>query len=181
MPWPIHWSISRKTGINDSPLAVRAYHTWQTASLPVADGRSLTITATPARHGPHGAEAYSGQVCGFVLSWDNGASQAVYFSGDTVWYEELTQIAQRFEVRVALLNLGAARVPVIGPVDLTMNAGGAIEAARTFPAATLVPAHVEGWAHFSESQAQASQVLDQAGLTRRILWLRPGVPTRLEW
>jgi L-ascorbate metabolism protein UlaG (beta-lactamase superfamily) len=155
--------------------------TWQTASLQAADGQRLTITATPARHGPHGAEAYSGQVSGFVLSWEGEGDRALYFSGDTVWYEELTQVAQRFEVRVALLNLGAARLEVVGPVDLTMNAEGATEAARTFPAATLVPAHVEGWAHFSESQAQANQVLAQAGLDNRFLWLKPGVPTPLDY
>jgi L-ascorbate metabolism protein UlaG (beta-lactamase superfamily) len=154
--------------------------TWQTASLQTADGRHLTITATPARHGPHGAEAYSGQVCGFVLNWEQESSGTLYFSGDTVWYEEIAQIAQLFEVGVALLNLGAARLEIIGPVDLTMNAQGAIEAARTFPLATLVPAHVEGWAHFSESGTQANQVLAQAGLTHRFKWLQPGVPTLLE-
>jgi L-ascorbate metabolism protein UlaG (beta-lactamase superfamily) len=153
--------------------------TWQTASLRTPDGQTLTITATPARHGPHGAEAYSGQVSGFVLSWEGEAGRALYFSGDTVWYEELTQVAQRFEVGVALLNLGAARLQVIGPVDLTMNAEGAVEAARTFASATLVPVHVEGWAHFSESPAQATQLLAQAGLTHRFLWLKPGVPTLL--
>jgi L-ascorbate metabolism protein UlaG (beta-lactamase superfamily) len=154
---------------------------WQTASLQTADGQRLTITATPARHGPHGAEAYSGQVAGFVLSWEQEASRTLYFSGDTVWYEELTQVAQRFEVGVALLNLGAARLEVLGPVDLTMNAQGAIKAARTFLAATLVPVHVEGWAHFSESQAQANQLLTQAGLINRFVWLKPGVPALLEY
>ncbi len=55
--------------------------TWQTASLQTADGRRLTITATPARHDPHGAEAYSGQVCGFVLHWEQESGRTLYFSG----------------------------------------------------------------------------------------------------
>jgi hypothetical protein len=91
--------------------------TWQTASLQTADGQKLTITATPAQHGPHGAEVYSGQVSGFVLSWEEEVSRVLYFSGDTVRYEELTQVAQQFEVGVALLNLGAARLEVIGSIE----------------------------------------------------------------
>src|SRR6185437_15864756 len=32
------------------------------------NGRSLMVTATPARHGPHGIEPLSGDVIGFVLA-----------------------------------------------------------------------------------------------------------------
>jgi len=154
---------------------------WETASLRTATGQQLTITATPARHGPHGAEAYSGHVTGFVLSQDHPDSRAFYVSGDTVWYEELSQIARQFQVGAALLNLGAARIDMIGPIDLTMNAQGAIEAARTFDKAILMPVHVEGWTHFSESPAEVKKVLAQAGLTKRFQWLRPGVATQLTY
>ena len=35
-------------------------------------------------------------------------------SGDTVWYQGVVEVAQRFKVRVAMLHLGAARVPEVG-------------------------------------------------------------------
>ena len=152
---------------------------WQEAYLSAHSGKRLKIIATPARHGPDGAEQYSGEVTGFVLTWANETSRAVYFSGDTVWYDELTKIPQRFDVGVALLNLGAARLDALGPVDLTMNARGALEAARVFDSATLVPVHVDGWAHFSESQAAVAQVFAQEDLTSRLHWLEPGVPAVL--
>ena len=47
-------------------------------------GRSLTITATPARHGPAGIEPLSGDVIGFVVSSSRAGSRPVYISGDTV-------------------------------------------------------------------------------------------------
>jgi L-ascorbate metabolism protein UlaG (beta-lactamase superfamily) len=41
---------------------------WDTKQLIGADGKKLTITATPARHGPAGIEPMSGDVIGFVLT-----------------------------------------------------------------------------------------------------------------
>jgi L-ascorbate metabolism protein UlaG (beta-lactamase superfamily) len=149
---------------------------WASAYLTAPGGRRLKITATPCRHGPVGAEAYSGEVTGFVLEWDDDiAAGAVYVAGDTVWYEGVAEVARRFDVRVALVNLGAAQLDLIGPVDLTMNAAGAVETARAFAGAVLVPAHYEGWAHFREPAAEVARVFAEAGLTNRLLWLKPGI------
>ncbi len=153
---------------------------WETAFLTAPGGRRLKITATPARHGPHGAEAFSGEVTGFVLEWEDEPGAALYVSGDTVWYEGVAEVARRFAVRVAVLNLGAARIALIGPVDLTMNAAGALETARAFPAAVLVPAHYEGWAHFQEPGAEVVRAFAAAGVPNRLLWLAPGVPTAVD-
>jgi hypothetical protein len=54
---------------------------WQTVTL-AKDGRSIRITATPARHGPAGIEPFAGEVVGFVLSLDK--ADAIYITGDTV-------------------------------------------------------------------------------------------------
>jgi L-ascorbate metabolism protein UlaG (beta-lactamase superfamily) len=56
---------------------------WATTELAGKDGRSLTITATPARHGPAGIEPMSGDVIGFVLTLKD-QSPPIYISGDTV-------------------------------------------------------------------------------------------------
>src|SRR6185295_11853354 len=58
---------------------------WQSAEVAAPDGRTLRITATPARHGP--PQADRGPVVGFVLAFDDEPGQAVYLSGDTVWYD----------------------------------------------------------------------------------------------
>jgi L-ascorbate metabolism protein UlaG (beta-lactamase superfamily) len=171
---------TNQSAANLGPNAI-GLNPWETHQLTAPDGRTLIITATPGRHGPVGIEPVAGDVTGFVLAWADEPRPALYISGDTVWYEGVAEVARRFEVGVALLNLGAARLEPVGPIDLTMNAEGAIETMRAFGSATLVPAHYEGWAHFSESQTAASRVLTEAGLTDRIHWLERGLPAVLTY
>ena len=140
---------------------------WQSTNLTGRDGSTLRVTATPARHGP--AHLDRGPVIGFVLERE-GEAGAVYLSGDTVWYEGVAEVAARFRVRTAVLFLGAARVAAVGDWPLTFTADGAVEAARAFAEATIVPLHFEGWEHFSESRAQVDAAFSRAGLAGRLRW-----------
>ncbi len=88
---------------------------WQPTSLAAPDDRRLQITATPARHGPPGIEAVSGEVTGFLLASDDQPREAVYISGDTVWFEGVAEVARRYAVSVIVLFMGAARVRDRGP------------------------------------------------------------------
>jgi L-ascorbate metabolism protein UlaG (beta-lactamase superfamily) len=148
---------------------------WQTVELPAPDGRVLRVTSTPARHGP--AHADRGPVIGFILAFADRPDSAVYISGDTVWYEGVAEAGRRYPVKVALLFAGAAKVAVVGPCHLTFTADETVEAARTFADAAIVPLHVEGWAHFTESRADIDRAFADAGLANRLCWLDPGVPT----
>jgi len=150
---------------------------WQTVELSAPDGRVLRVTGTPARHGPPGGDR--GPVIGFVLAWSDAPESAIYVSGDTVWYEAVAAVAQRLPIRLAILFLGAARIAAVGPAQLTMTATEAVEAARAFGDAIVVPVHFEGWTHFSESAADVTRAFSDAGLERRLRWLEPGRPARL--
>src|ERR1700730_3959456 len=44
---------------------------WETKTLSSPDGGSWRVTAMPARHGPAGIEPLSGDVIGFVLSFED--------------------------------------------------------------------------------------------------------------
>jgi L-ascorbate metabolism protein UlaG (beta-lactamase superfamily) len=149
---------------------------WQNVDLP-AQGRILRVIATPARHGP--PESDRGPVIGFALFFVNAPDQSVYFSGDTVWYEGVAEVAHRFPIRAAILNLGAALVPEVGPFHLTMTAGEAVETARAFSGAAIVPLHFEGWAHFSEGRRQVENAFATAGLEGRLHWPELGRPIRI--
>src|SRR5215471_7911165 len=138
---------------------------WQSIDLPV-QGRVLRIVATPARHGPQDHDR--GPVIGFALFFTDAPEQAVYFSGDTVWYEGVAEVAQRFPIRAAILNLGAARVPEVGAFHLTMTADEALETTRAFAGAAIVPLHFEGWAHFSEGRELVEAAFSAAGLEQRL-------------
>ena len=145
---------------------------WKSADVSGRNGSTLRVVATPARHGPKGMDR--GAVAGFVASPKKSRDQAIYFSGDTVWYEELEEVAKRFAPRVALLNLGAARVPEVGPFHLTMTANEAVQAAKVFSQATIVPLHFEGWAHFSEGRNEIHLAFSAAGVANRLRWPEAG-------
>jgi len=144
---------------------------WQSVDIPAA-GRVLRITGTPARHGP--AHLDRGPVTGFALAFTDALDQAVYISGDTVWYEGVAEVARRFAVRAAVLFMGAARVPAVGPDALTMTAEDGIQAARAFSRATIIPLHYEGWAHFTESREVIARAFNNAGIGPRLRWMELG-------
>jgi len=145
---------------------------WQSSDLPAPDGRVLRVTGTPARHGP--AHLDRGPVTGFAMAFTDALDKTVYISGDTVWYEGVAEVARRFDVRAAVLFMGAARVPAVGPEALTMTAEDGIQAARALSEATIIPLHYEGWAHFSESREMIANAFGSAGLGNRVRWLELG-------
>jgi len=170
---------AKRLGSNAVGLA-----TWDSTELTAPDGTRARIVATPARHGPPGIEPISGDVTGFLVrlgSTDGRELSPIYISGDTVWYEGVAEVARRFpNVGVAILHLGAARVAARGDFNLTMDAADAIMAAHAFPSAVIVPVHHQGWAHFSESRADAARAFSAAGLEERVTWLEPGRPTVIQ-
>jgi L-ascorbate metabolism protein UlaG (beta-lactamase superfamily) len=165
---------ARRLGGNAAGLG-----TWQSVDLPAVDGRTVRVTSTPAHHGPPVLWWFAGPVTGFVLTPSDDPNQALYVSGDTVWFRGLAEVARRFQVRTAILNLGAARFKTLGDFTQTMTARDALTAAGVFPDATIVPAHFQGWAHFSEGRAEVDRAFAEAGLTSRLRWLPPGEPTEL--
>jgi L-ascorbate metabolism protein UlaG (beta-lactamase superfamily) len=140
------------------------------------NGRSLTITATPARHGPHGIEPLAGDVIGFVLASKQG--RPVYISGDTVWYDGVAEVARRFKAGVVMPFAGAAQTR--GPFHLTMDTNDTIETARAFADAVIVPLHTDGWAHFKQNAGDLRASFDALGFGARLKLLEPGVATQIE-
>ncbi len=148
----------------------------ESRELTKQDGTTLTITATPARHGPAGIEPLAGDVIGFVLSFAGG--RPIYITGDTVWYDGVAEVARRFQAGLVLLFAGAAKTR--GAFHLTMDANDAIDTAHAFADATIVPLHYEGWAHFSQSGDDLVQSFKALGIGPRLRLLEAGVPTTIE-
>ncbi|WP_316187866.1 MULTISPECIES: MBL fold metallo-hydrolase [unclassified Bradyrhizobium] len=145
---------------------------WQTTQLSKG-GRTLTVAATPARHGPAGIEPLAGDVIGFVLIPQHGAP--VYVSGDTVFYDGVAEVARRFKPGVVMPFAGAAQTR--GPFHLTMDTNDTIETARVFAEAAIVPVHTDGWAHFRQSAQDLRKTFDALGFGARLKLLEPGVRT----
>ncbi len=153
---------------------------WQSVDFSSPRGNStIRITATPARHGPPGIESMSGEVVGFVLQPSANPDRSIYITGDTVFYDGVVEVAQRYCIGAIVLFAGAARVPARGPFHLTMNAEDAIATAHSFPKARIFPVHHHGWEHFSENQQTLIDAFAQQGLSHRLRPLEFGVATPL--
>jgi L-ascorbate metabolism protein UlaG (beta-lactamase superfamily) len=145
---------------------------WASTSLTRPDGSQLTVTATPARHGPAGIEPLSGDVIGFVL--EGVTKRAIYITGDTVWYDGVAEVARRFDVGLVMPFAGAAQTR--GPFHLTMDVNDVIETAQAFPDALVVPLHYDGWQHFKQSGDDLRGSFDALGFGNRLRILEPGLP-----
>jgi len=151
---------------------------WRGVDLPSTQPPSLRVVGAPARHGPE--HLNRGAVTGFIMFLADSAEQCVYFSGDTVWYEGVAEVARRFPIRAAILNLGAARVAEVGPFHLTMTAAEAVQAARAFSGAAIIPLHFEGWAHFTENREIISHAFAAEGMSDRLHWPEAGRPIQID-
>jgi len=159
---------------------------WQSFEVAAGDGTGrVRVTAVPARHGPPGSEDFVGEVIGFVLEREgdakgNGsgdaAREAVYVSGDTVWFEGIEAVARRFRVHTAVLFLGAATFEVTGPWRFTMDAAEAAGAAAALGAERVVPVHCEGWDHYRQTRTDVARAFAAADVGAELLWLEPGRP-----
>ncbi|QTL02493.1 MBL fold metallo-hydrolase [Aquabacter sp. L1I39] len=149
---------------------------WQSHPVTCSDGGRVIVTATPARHGPVGIEPIAGDVVGFALGRER-EGDAVYVSGDTVWYEGVAEVARRFDPKVVVLFTGSAKTR--GSFHLTMDTNDAIEAAHAFPRARIIAVHNEGWAHFTETEDDLARAFKALGLGDRLERLAPGVPLTL--
>jgi L-ascorbate metabolism protein UlaG (beta-lactamase superfamily) len=143
---------------------------WETVEVPTRDNRILSITGTPCRHGP--VDGDRGPVTGFVLNYKGDSSGGVYITGDTVWYEGVEEVSKRFDIKIVVAFLGAAVVKNVGPAHLTMTVAEAVELAKHFKNAVIIPLHFEGWAHFTESKAEIQAAFEEAGLADRLRWAK---------
>ncbi len=139
----------------------------------------LTITATPARHGPPCSLPFVGPVVGFVIEHPT-LPAPVYISGDTVWFRGIREVARLFRPAISFLHLGSVRFPISGGIRYTFDAREATVASAALGSSTIVPIHYAGWTHFRETRAQAEHIFSQTTLAPRVRWIELGVRTALD-
>ena len=153
--------------------------TWQSTMVESGDTK-IKITAAPAHHGTLGSHIIVGETTGFILEWSGQKHGALYISGDTVWFNGLREIGQRFRIGTAILHIGAARFPIMGPIRFTLNAKEAVKIFHALKPQTVIPVHYEGWKHFKETGAEARQVFEASDIQEKIRWLPLGQPVDVE-
>jgi L-ascorbate metabolism protein UlaG (beta-lactamase superfamily) len=147
--------------------AARGLAPWESVDLARPDGGSVTVTATPAQHGPEGCEPITGEVVGFVLRATG--LPTVHVSGDNASLDVVREIAERVgPVDTAVLFAGAARTPFFDGALVTLDGALAAEAARILGARRVVPAHCDSWAHFTEGRDELVAAFTAAGIADRL-------------
>ena len=149
---------------------VLGFSDWQERQVRIA-GKVFNITATPCTHWP-------GHECvGFVVHTEDfgvapdGRPNAVYFSGDTIYREDLAKVAEKYHVAIALVNLGKA---TFDDLVITMDGHQAARLLRDLKADVLVPMHYESWGHFTQGEAGLLKEFMEEGVMDRVRWLTPG-------
>lgn len=150
---------------------------WESTAVRAPNGDEITITATPARHGPAGIEKSSGDVIGFLLSVKGRHPFQVYLTGDTVFYDGVLEVAKKFQPKYIFTFAGAAQPR--GPFNVTMDTNDAIDTAAAFPSATLIPLHYEGWSHYTQHREAFEQAFKALGIGPRLKILTAGVSESL--
>jgi len=149
----------------------RGLAAWDTIDLPASDGvAALTVQAVPAIHGPaDGDRDETGnvtcEVTGFVLT--SADLTTVYLSGDNASIGAVAAVAEKVgPVDVAVLFAGGARIPARhGNRPLTLTSERAAAAAEILGAKVVIPAHIDGWAHFKEGLDDVVQAFHDAGIS----------------
>ena len=146
---------------------------WTSHILDRPGGGELTVTAVPAVHGPEDAERDADgfvncEVIGFVLAGQD--LPTVYISGDNASIRTVAEIARRIPgIDAAVLHAGAARVPdKFRDRALSLDSVRAAAAAAIVGPAVIIPAHYDGWAHFSEGRDDLARAFDDAGLSAQL-------------
>jgi len=152
---------------------------WQSTTV-TSDDVEVKVTAVPARHGTMGSHLIVGETTGFVLEWQGQKHGALYISGDTVWFNGLREIGERFKIGTAIVHIGGVQFPIMGPVRFTLNAREAIQIAHALNPQQVIPIHYEGWKHFKETGAAARKVFEAADIKEKIHWLPIGKSVDVE-
>ena len=140
-------------------------------------GKVFEITGTPCKHFP------VGEVTGFILETasfgihESGKPNAILFSGDTVYIDELKEIGKKWNVMAAILNLGNATFDFpIGSFQITMDGKQAVQLSRDIGAEVVIPIHFESWDHFKQGREDLANVFVEEGFMDKVCWTTPGVP-----
>jgi L-ascorbate metabolism protein UlaG (beta-lactamase superfamily) len=149
--------------------------TWDRIDVEKGEAR-LRITAAPGRHGQAGMQALLPSVMGSVLDFGpNTAAPTyrMYISGDTLIYDDLKAIPQRFPgVDLALLHLGGTRI--LGVFKVTMDGKDGVTLMQIVQPKKAIPIHFDDYDVFKSPLSDFAQAAKAAGLEQQVVFLAHG-------
>jgi len=139
-------------------------------------GARLRITATPGRHGPAGVAVLLPRVMGSILDFGPDAAKPdyrMYISGDTLVYDDIRAIPQRFpNIDLALLHLGGTRI--LGVLKVTMDGKDGVRMMQVVRPKKTVPIHYNDYDVFKSPLEDFAREVKAAGLEKDVVYLAHG-------
>jgi L-ascorbate metabolism protein UlaG (beta-lactamase superfamily) len=133
---------------------------------PVADQvtwQGITVTRTPGQHGTFPPElAEMGHVSGFVFQ--ASGEPTLYWTGDTILYEPVSQVIDRFRPDVIVTHSSGAMWKGSGPI--VMDADQTLAVCQAAPESRVVAIHLDSLDHGEVSRkdlrarARATEIPD---------------------
>ena len=132
----------------------------RTRELPRQDGAAMVVG------GPTTVLDLGGLRIVSDPTFDGPGLPTVYISGDNASIGTVAEIAGRVpNIDAAVLHAGAARVQgKFRDRALSLDSIRAAAAAAVLGSAAVIPAHYDGWAHFTEGSRDLLRAFDDAGL-----------------
>ncbi|MFJ7337323.1 MBL fold metallo-hydrolase [Streptomyces sp. NPDC101110] len=155
--------------------------TWKALTLQ-RDGVQVTATALPGRHaGQAVLRGLLPPVMGSMLEFGpagRAPRMRLYISGDTLVYDGLDEIADRFPAAdLAVLHLGGTRLP--GGFVVTMDGTQGAELARRLDPRLVLPVHYEDYTVMRSPLSAFLAEADAIGLGDRVVHCGHGDRLRL--
>jgi len=149
--------------------------TWDAMEVEKGEAR-LRITAAPGRHGKAGMQALLPDVMGSVLDFGPNPSTPayrMYVSGDTLVYNDLKDIPQRFPgIDLALLHLGGTRI--LGMFKVTMDGKDGVRLMQIVQPKKAIPIHYDDYDVFKSPLADFAREVESAGLSKQVVYVAHG-------
>jgi len=136
----------------------------------------IEITKTPGQHGSdrlyQNAElaAALGETCGIILHHER--EKKIYFAGDTIWTDAITQVLNDEKPDIVALNTGDARMDGYGSIIMGKEDVG--RAYNTLKNAIILPIHMDAVGHAALTREELKNYCADLKLNDRVVLLDDG-------
>jgi L-ascorbate metabolism protein UlaG (beta-lactamase superfamily) len=143
--------------------------TWESHTL-VKDRSTVRVTALPGRHAPGVAQLLLPPVMGSLLEFGEAGGevrQRVYVTGDTLMYDDIRQIRERFPgIDLTVIHLGGTTLP--GGLMVTMDGEQGAELVETVLPRQVIPVHFNDYDRFKSPLSDFLEKAESRGLRDRV-------------
>lgn len=148
---------------------------WTDTIVLTKGAETLRIIAIKARHAakePLNSEL--GEVNGYVLEYKSGrSSYRIYWSGDTVWFDDMQNLLQYGRIDLFIPHMGA--VGADGHIGRRgLNTAETLQIIRLLQPSLIIPVHHTTFTHYVEPVSVLYNAVHQTPFKKRIVKVKEG-------